>query len=49
MPSWDDEQIELRQLHIWAKTGKMPKHLEKANDPDRDPHEEDEGDECELS
>jgi hypothetical protein len=44
---WSDEQIEARQTHIWAKTGKMPTHLRKANDPDRDP-EEDEDDECEL-
>jgi hypothetical protein len=44
---WSEEQIEARQTHIWATTGKVPAHLEKANDPARDP-EEDEDDEREF-
>jgi len=39
---WSDEQIEARQTRIWAETGKLPKHLERANDPNVDPAEEEE-------
>jgi hypothetical protein len=39
---WSDDQIEARLIHIWAETGKLPKHLEKANDPEVDPTEEEE-------
>jgi hypothetical protein len=41
MPEWSDDQIEARQIHIWAETGKPPKHLERANDPAVDPEEDD--------
>ena len=40
MSGWSEEQIELRQTRIWAETGKLPKHLEQANDPAKDPEED---------
>jgi hypothetical protein len=38
---WSEEQIEARQTHIWAATGKVPEHLREANDPNVDPEEDD--------